>query len=142
MLHHVGMTSLNCYGHDMYAWYQCWFCSSKGVCEIDWYSCKQTSSSTENARYELIKLLKIDGIGQQKFVSRWDNINFIEKTRANINKIYTWVSKFTVSCTLWERVNWKMWHYYATRIFSKCFTYVLLTFCRYTQDNKTAIWGL
>lgn len=82
--------------------------SSKGVCEKDWYSCKQTSSRTKNARYELIKLLKIDGIGQQKFVSRWDNINFIEKTRANINKIYTWVSKFTVSCTLWERVNWKM----------------------------------
>lgn len=55
-----------------------------------------------------MELLKIDGIGQQKFISRWDNINFIKKRRVNINKIYTWVSKFTVYCTLWERVNWKM----------------------------------
>ena len=53
--------------------------SSKGVREIDWYVCKQTSSSTENARYELMKLLKIDGITKQKFISRWDNVNFIKK---------------------------------------------------------------
>ena len=53
--------------------------SSKGVCEKDWYSCKQTSSRTENARYGIIKLLKIDGVGQQKFISRWDNIILLKK---------------------------------------------------------------
>ena len=40
--------------------------SSKGVCEIDWYICKQTWSSTESARCELIKLLNIGGIAQPK----------------------------------------------------------------------------
>ena len=46
--------------------------SSKGVCEIDWYICKQTSSRTENARRELIKLLNIGGTAQQKFISKID----------------------------------------------------------------------
>ena len=46
--------------------------SSKGVCEIDWYICKQTSSGTENARRELIKLLNIGGTAQQKFISKID----------------------------------------------------------------------